>query len=105
MIYFVLGVGIEMREIIEFKIFTFEEYTWNFALIFIFTHEFEENGSIAMKDGVNIFGSFQGDTSEISMIIVFAPKRTKETIASSVYLISTYFAFSHTIASLFMGAG
>lgn len=94
MIDFALGIGIEVSEVVEFKIFTFEEYARDFTLAFVFAHEFEQDGAVTMEDGVNIFRCDKGDTSEVGVVVIFTPQGAKEAITSSAKVGVTYFTFS-----------
>lgn len=81
-ITFALGVEVGARVIGKVELLFVELHAGELLLGSIFSHQFEENGTVAMEDLVGFPNSFGRSTSKPDMIIIFAVDGAENFIGS-----------------------
>ncbi|MEM9721879.1 MAG: hypothetical protein AAGA10_21615 [Bacteroidota bacterium] len=80
---FPMPIDIGTGEVVEAEFFLFQDESIYFLLGFVFAHDFQKNGPIAMKNGICFLNHFSSGPSKFEMVFIFTVNGAKYFVRSS----------------------
>lgn len=83
MISFASTIDVVPSHIMEAEFFLFEDQAVYFLLSFVFAHDLQEDGAIAVEDLVGFAYSLSGGAAQADVVFVFAGERAEYLIGTA----------------------
>lgn len=93
MIDFSLTVCMQVRMVLEHKIFLFEHHPWYGTLDFPFAHDLQQDAPVSMQNGIQLLYHNGRCFPKVDMVVVFALHGAEQFITSAHKDIATYLTF------------